>query len=53
MLPTYGTYCQTNLQLKQLTRVFAKEVGNKGITVKLHQVQLIRNFSNKGKNEEV
>ncbi|HEY9661844.1 MAG TPA: SDR family oxidoreductase [Allocoleopsis sp.] len=33
MLPTYGTYSATKSAVEQLTRVFAKEVGNRGITV--------------------
>jgi 3-oxoacyl-[acyl-carrier protein] reductase len=33
MLPTYGTYSATKGAVEQLTRVFAKEVGARGITV--------------------
>jgi 3-oxoacyl-[acyl-carrier protein] reductase len=33
MLPTYGTYSATKAAVEQLTRVFAKEVGTRGITV--------------------
>lgn len=33
MLPTYGTYCATKGAVEQLTRVFAKEIGERGITV--------------------
>lgn len=33
MLPTYGTYVATKAAVEQLTRVFAKEVGARGITV--------------------
>ena len=33
MLPTYGTYVATKGAVEQLTRVFAKEVGARGITV--------------------
>lgn len=33
MLPTYGTYSATKSAVEQLTRVFAKEVGSRGITV--------------------
>jgi 3-oxoacyl-[acyl-carrier protein] reductase len=33
MLPTYGTYSATKAAVEQLTRVFAKEVGARGITV--------------------
>jgi 3-oxoacyl-[acyl-carrier protein] reductase len=33
MIPTYGTYVATKGAVEQLTRVFAKEVGSRGITV--------------------
>lgn len=33
MLPTYGTYCATKGAIEQLTRIFAKEVGVRKITV--------------------
>ena len=33
MLPTYGTYSATKGAVEQLTRVFAKEIGTRGITV--------------------
>lgn len=33
MLPTYGTYCATKGAVEQLTRIFAKEIGERGITV--------------------
>jgi 3-oxoacyl-[acyl-carrier protein] reductase len=33
MLPSYGTYVATKAAVEQLTRVFAKEVGNRGINV--------------------
>lgn len=33
MLPTYGTYCATKGAVEQLTRVFAKEIGSRRITV--------------------
>lgn len=33
MLPTYSTYVATKAAVEQLTRVFSKEVGNRGITV--------------------
>lgn len=33
MLPTYGTYSATKGAVEQLTRVFAKEIGARGITV--------------------
>jgi 3-oxoacyl-[acyl-carrier protein] reductase len=33
MLPTYSTYVATKAAVEQLTRVFAKEVGGRGINV--------------------
>lgn len=33
MLPTYGVYSATKAAVEQLTRVFAKEIGDRGITV--------------------
>jgi 3-oxoacyl-[acyl-carrier protein] reductase len=33
LLPTYGTYAASKAAVEQLTRVFAKEVGPRGITV--------------------
>lgn len=33
MLPTYSAYCATKGAVEQFTRVFAKEVGKRGITV--------------------
>jgi 3-oxoacyl-[acyl-carrier protein] reductase len=33
MMPTYGTYSATKAAVEQLTRVFAKEVGQRAITV--------------------
>ncbi|MDR6967320.1 3-oxoacyl-[acyl-carrier protein] reductase [Flavobacterium arsenatis] len=33
MLPTYGTYSATKASVEQLTKVFAKEIGNRNITV--------------------
>ena len=33
MLPTYGTYVATKAAVEQLTRVFSKEVGSRGINV--------------------
>jgi 3-oxoacyl-[acyl-carrier protein] reductase len=33
MMPTYGTYSATKAAVEQLTRVFSKEVGGRGITV--------------------
>ncbi|HEX3355823.1 MAG TPA: SDR family oxidoreductase [Tepidisphaeraceae bacterium] len=35
MLPTYATYCATKGAVEQLTRVFAKEVGARKITVNI------------------
>jgi 3-oxoacyl-[acyl-carrier protein] reductase len=33
MLPTYGTYVATKSAVEQLTRVFSREVGSRGINV--------------------
>lgn len=33
MLPTYGTYVATKSAVEQLTRVFAREIGGRGINV--------------------
>lgn len=33
MMPTYGSYSATKSAVEQVTRVFAKEVGSRGITV--------------------
>ena len=33
MMPAYGTYSATKAAVEQMTRVFAKEVGQRGITV--------------------
>lgn len=33
MMPTYGTYSATKAAVEQLTRIFAREVGPRGITV--------------------
>ncbi|MDW9378779.1 SDR family oxidoreductase [Chryseobacterium sp. JV558] len=33
MMPSYGTYVATKAAVEQLTRVFAKEVGSRGINV--------------------
>lgn len=33
MMPTYGIYSATKAAVEQMTKVFAKEVGSKGITV--------------------
>lgn len=33
MLPAYSVYAATKAAIEQKTRVFAKEIGSKGITV--------------------
>jgi len=33
MMPTYSIYSATKAAIEQMTRIFAKEIGNKGITV--------------------
>jgi 3-oxoacyl-[acyl-carrier protein] reductase len=33
MLPTYGVYVATKAAVEQLTRVFSKEIGTRGINV--------------------
>ncbi|CAZ94352.1 SDR family oxidoreductase [Zobellia galactanivorans] len=33
MLPTYGTYVATKSAVEQLTRIFSKEIGSRGINV--------------------
>lgn len=33
MLPMYSTYCATKAGVEQMTRIFAKEIGSRGITV--------------------
>lgn len=33
LMPTYGTYVATKGAVEQLTRVFAKEIGNRGINI--------------------
>jgi 3-oxoacyl-[acyl-carrier protein] reductase len=54
MLPTYGTYSATKSAVEQLTRVFAKEVGNKGITVNsISPGPVNTELFKQGKNEEV
>ena len=35
MLPTYATYCATKAAVEQFSRIFAKEVGHRGITVNI------------------
>jgi 3-oxoacyl-[acyl-carrier protein] reductase len=54
MLPTYGTYSATKAAVEQLTRVFAKEVGIKGITVNsISPGPVNTELFKQGKNEEV
>lgn len=54
MLPTYGTYSATKSAVEQLTRVFAKEVGVKGITVNsISPGPVNTELFKQGKNEEV
>jgi 3-oxoacyl-[acyl-carrier protein] reductase len=54
MLPTYGTYSATKSAVEQLTRVFAKEVGAKGITVNsISPGPVNTELFKQGKNEEV
>jgi 3-oxoacyl-[acyl-carrier protein] reductase len=54
MLPTYGTYSATKSAVEQLTRVFAKEVGTKGITVNsISPGPVNTELFKQGKNEEV
>jgi 3-oxoacyl-[acyl-carrier protein] reductase len=54
MLPTYGTYSATKSAVEQLTRVFAKEVGLKGITVNsISPGPVNTELFKQGKNEEV
>ena len=54
MLPTYGTYSATKSAVEQLTRVFAKEVGTKGITVNsVSPGPVNTELFKQGKNEEV
>jgi 3-oxoacyl-[acyl-carrier protein] reductase len=54
MLPTYGTYSATKAAVEQLTRVFAKEVGTRGITVNsISPGPVNTELFKQGKNEEV
>ncbi|MFT5435520.1 MAG: 3-oxoacyl-[acyl-carrier protein] reductase [Ulvibacter sp.] len=54
MLPTYGTYSATKSAVEQLTRVFAKEVGTKGITVNsISPGPVNTELFKQGKNDEV
>jgi 3-oxoacyl-[acyl-carrier protein] reductase len=54
MLPTYGTYSATKSAVEQLTKVFSKEVGAKGITVNsISPGPVNTELFKQGKNEEV
>lgn len=54
MLPTYGPYAATKAAVEQLTRVFAKEVGNRGINVNaISPGPTNTELFTKGKPEEV
>ncbi|MGK0379996.1 MAG: 3-oxoacyl-[acyl-carrier protein] reductase, partial [Patiriisocius sp.] len=54
MLPTYGTYSATKAAVEQLTRVFSKEIGTKGITVNsISPGPVNTELFKQGKNEEV
>ena len=53
MLPTYGTYAATKAAVEQYTRIFAKEVGERGITVNsISPGPTNTELFNKGKSEE-
>jgi 3-oxoacyl-[acyl-carrier protein] reductase len=54
MLPAYGTYVATKAAVEQLTRVFSKEVGNRGINVNsVSPGPTNTELFTKGKSEEV
>jgi 3-oxoacyl-[acyl-carrier protein] reductase len=54
MLPTYSTYAATKSAVEQLTRVFAKEVGARGINVNsVSPGPTNTELFTKGKSEEV
>ncbi|MFT7073943.1 MAG: 3-oxoacyl-[acyl-carrier protein] reductase, partial [Patiriisocius sp.] len=54
MLPTYGTYSATKAAVEQLTRVFSKEIGTKGITVNsISPGPVNTELFKQGKKEEV
>src|SRR5688500_13536749 len=54
MLPAYGTYVATKAAIEQLTRVFSKEVGNRGINVNsVSPGPTNTELFTKGKSEEV
>ena len=53
MMPTYGTYSATKSAVEQLTRVFAKEIGSRGITVNsISPGPTNTELFTEGKNEE-
>lgn len=54
LMPTYGIYCASKAAVEQLTRVFAKEVGGRGITVNtVSPGPTNTELFNDGKSEEV
>lgn len=54
MLPTYGAYCATKGAVEQLTRIFAKEIGERGITVNsISPGPTNTELFTKGKTEEI
>ncbi|HKZ66224.1 MAG TPA: SDR family oxidoreductase [Chitinophagaceae bacterium] len=54
MLPTYSTYAATKSAVEQLTRVFSKEVGSRGINVNsVSPGPTNTELFTKGKSEEV
>jgi 3-oxoacyl-[acyl-carrier protein] reductase len=53
ILPTYAAYCASKAAVEQLTRVFAKEVGSRGITVNtISPGPTNTELFNEGKTEE-
>jgi 3-oxoacyl-[acyl-carrier protein] reductase len=53
-LPTYSTYVATKAAVEQLTRVFAKEIGSRGINVNsVSPGPTNTELFTKGKSEEV
>jgi len=53
MMPTYSTYSATKSAVEQLTRVFAKEIGSRGITVNsISPGPTNTELFTEGKNEE-
>jgi 3-oxoacyl-[acyl-carrier protein] reductase len=54
MLPTYGTYSATKAAVEQMTKVFAKEMGSRGITVNsVSPGPVNTDLFTEGKTEEV